>query len=460
LFKFEDILMKTLLRVIGSKPVARASPFLLFVLCMLIAGSVSAGPDDLGGETLLLKYWCNASGGTPGACKDLSALHTSIGSFVVDEISLSSDSAVQVVRLPAGVSPEDAISRYTRISCVAYAEPDSRVTLDLVPNDPRFKSDQWGARRVSAPGAWSLTTGRSGVKVAVIDTGVDYLHPDLKGSLWTNPGECGRDLRGRDKRSNGVDDDQNGLVDDWRGWNFSGDDNDPYDEHGHGTFCAGILGARGNNGIGIAGMVWRGTILPIKAFDADGTAAISTLIRSFHYADRMGARVISCSWGTKSFSRALQDVIGATRAVVVCSAGNEGVNTDVVPHYPSGFSSSNIIAVAATDPSDSLATFSNYGRKTIDIGAPGVEVISTTRGGTYAWGSGTSVAVPYASGAAALVLSRYPTLQYDQVITQVLMSVDQVRALNGKLKTEGRLNARSAVVKNPYPGPMSTPTFA
>jgi subtilisin family serine protease len=262
----------------------------------------------------------------------------------------------------------EGIAKFYGNPDVEYVEPNYRVHASTLPDDPEFTS-QWGMSIVSAPAAWDTITDASGVIIAVIDTGVDYTHRDLKANIWRNPGETACDDR--------TDDDGNGFVDDCSGWDFLDEDNDPMDDSiiSHGTHVAGIAGADGNNGRDVAGTAWRIQIMPLKFLGADGGGSIAGAIAAILYAGDMGADIINCSWGSNGFSLGLQDAIRMTPALFVCAAGNDapdgGGDTDVVPHYPSGYSEGHIISVAGTTRNDGLAFYSNFGRNSVDLGAPG-----------------------------------------------------------------------------------------
>ena len=214
---------------------------------------------------------------------------------------------------------------------------------------------------IDAPETWSFQTGAQ-VVIGVIDTGVDRTHPDLAANIWTNPGEIA---------GNGLDDDGNGYVDDVHGWDFVNGDNDPMDDHGHGTHCAGTIAGIGDNGIGVAGVCWSARIMALKFLDAGGYGTTSDAVLAVEYATANGARLTSNSWGRHGYSAALYDAIAAARdagALFIAAAGNDGVNNDLSPHYPSSYDLSDIIAVAATDRNDGLANFSCYGAASVDVG--------------------------------------------------------------------------------------------
>ncbi len=348
---------------------------------------------------------------------------------------------------------------------VAYAEPNFVVTtMATVPDDPRFP-EQWALDNtgqtggtvdadIDAPEAWDLQTGTD-IVVAVIDTGLDYNHEDIVGNVWSNPGEI---------PDNGIDDDNNGFIDDDKGWDFANNDNDPFDDNRHGTHVSGSIAAVGNNAIGVSGVNWSARIMPLKFLDATGAGTTADAISAIQYATMMGAPISSNSWGGGAFSQALYDAIqaaGAAGQLFVAAAGNDGVNTDVTPSYPASYDLDNIISVAATDADDLLATFSNFGAVTVDLGAPGVDILSTVPptatggprfpgggGGTtvsYDTLSGTSMATPHVSGVAALLLASNGSLDVAALKAAILASVDPLASLAGITVSGGRLNAYNAV---------------
>ncbi len=348
---------------------------------------------------------------------------------------------------PRGRSSSQQIaSRLSQSSIVDYVEPNYILRSNRLPNDVLF-NHQWALHNtgqlsgkagsdINAPGAWDLVTGGE-VTVAVIDTGIDQTHPDLNDNLWANPGDP----------PNGIDDDRNGWVDDVRGIDLANDDSDPFDDSGHGTHVAGIIGAEGNNGIGTTGVAWKARLISLKFLDANGEGNTADAATAIDYAVRAGARVVNASWGGPAYSYALFRAIrnAASRQVmVVAASGNEGRLADSYPEYPAAFDLPNVISVAATDTSDLLLDFSNYGPRTVDLGAPGDEIYSTvprqTSASGYASFSGTSMAAPQVSGAAALYLARTPTATSQQLRDALLQSVDPLPSLAGKTVSGGRLN--------------------
>jgi subtilisin family serine protease len=351
---------------------------------------------------------------------------------------------IEHVRL-RGMTTEEAIRRYSSDPSVEYVEPNYEITLDAVPNDPRF-GELYGLRNtgqtggtpgadIKAANAWDVFTGDPNIKIGIIDTGIDYNHPDLAANVWTNPGEI---------PGNGIDDDGNGYVDDIHGYDFVNNDGDPFDDNGHGSHCAGTIAGVGNNNIGVAGVNWQAKVVGIKFLSAAGSGSTAGAIAGVQYAIAIGVKLTSNSWGGGGFSQALLDVIndaGAAGQLFVAAAGNSSANTDVSPQYPAGYDSPYIISVAATDHNDNLASFSNFGATTVDLAAPGVNILSCQPGGGYQLLSGTSMATPHVSGVVALAMGRFPSATNLFIKQLVLSHADPKPQLAGKCVTGGRLNA-------------------
>lgn len=313
------------------------------------------------------------------------------------------------------------------------------------PGDPMFGSQyamrlpQPGIGGIDAVHAWSLTTGSTANLIAVIDTGLDLNHPEMQGNLWANPGEI---------PGNGTDDDQNGYIDDVNGWDFYNKDNNPNDGHGHGTHVAGTIAARGNNGTGVAGVCWRAKILPVKFLSDSGSGYTSDAISAVNYASRMGARLTNNSWGGGGYSQALFDAIqaaGQAGSLFVAAGGNSNSDNDARPHYPSSYNLDAIVAVAATDSNDTLAYFSNYGATGVDLAAPGMNILSLRPGGQFASLSGTSMATPHVTGAAALLLTQNPMLTNGQLKQLLLFGGDSLATLGNRVASQSRLNVYRAL---------------
>ena len=351
-------------------------------------------------------------------------------------------------------------AQYSQIPEVEYAEPNFDIELDevdnplvpILPHDPQF-NDQWalansgqrGGKKgadISATLAWATTTGTEDLVVAVLDTGVDYNHEDLAQNMWVRPSNM-----------DPYHDDELGTIDDLNGYNAIDSASDPMDDNGHGTHCAGIIGAEGENDLGIAGVNWKVQIMPLKFMSAGGFGSTKDAIEAINYViDRKKAgvnvRIISASWGSTQKSRALEDVIRKAYEndiLFVAAAGNASTNNDRTPHFPSSYDVPNVISVAALDRHDQLATFSNYGAKSVAIAAPGVEILSTWLGNQYEEKSGTSMATPVISGVAALILSENPRMSVDALRKRLMDSTDPIVALNGKTVSGGRINAEKAL---------------
>lgn len=370
-----------------------------------------------------------------------------------------------------GASVADVLAWAADTTAVASVEPDFAITTSARPNDPSF-SQLWGLSNAGGSGgvggadirataAWDVTTGSRDVVVAVIDTGIDYNHPDLAANMWRNPGEIA---------GNGIDDDGNGFVDDVYGWNFAGRTSNPFDDEGHGTHVAGTIGAVGNNGTGVTGVSWRVSLMALKFLGADGSGSTSDAVAAINYATRMrrdfGINVVATnnSWGGGGASNALRDAIaGGGRAGIlfVAAAGNEGADNNRVANYPSNYADSSIIAVAATDRADRLASFSNWGATTVDVAAPGVGILSTVPNTRYASYSGTSMATPHVAGTIALMAAANPQATAAQLKAALLSTVRPVAALRGRMVTSGVIDANTAVravaLAIPPPPPSDPP---
>ena len=352
------------------------------------------------------------------------------------------------------------VAEYSQMSAVEYVEPNFEISLEEVdgplvpifPRDPQF-NDQWalansgqrGGKQgadISATIAWATTTGTEEVVVAVLDSGVDYTHEDLAQNIWVRPASLAP-----------YQDSELGTVDDINGYNAIDNASDPMDDNGHGTHCAGIIGAEGENNLGIAGVNWKVQIMPLKFMNAGGFGTTKDAIEAINYViarkkDGVNVRIISASWGSTQRSRALEDVIRKAYEndiLFVAAAGNASTNNDRSPHFPSSYDVPNVLSVAALDRNDQLATFSNFGAKSVAIAAPGVDILSTWLGNAYEEKSGTSMATPVVSGVAALILSQNPKLGVDDLRKKLLASTDPIVALKGKTVSEGRINAAKAL---------------
>ncbi len=363
----------------------------------------------------------------------------------------------RLVKLSGGRSVAQAIQDYQGETAVAYAEPNYIVHATTIPNDPQF-SQLWGLRNtgqsvlgiagtpgadIKAEPAWTVTTGSSTVVVGVVDTGVDYTHPDLAANIWNNPGGIG------------------GCPVGTHGYNAIIRTCDPLDDNNHGTHVSGTIGAVGNNGIGVVGVNWTVSIMGLKFLSATGSGTIAGAIIAIDFAVQakiagINVRALNNSWGGGGFSQALLDEInkaGANDILFVVAAGNSSVNVDTHAFFPCSYTTaSNLICVAATDQVDGLAWFSNFGAGTVHLGAPGTSILSTVIGGLYDYFNGTSMATPHVTGAAALILSKQ-ALTVAQLKGAILNNVDPLPSLAGITVTGGRLNVCKAI-----PGCGTTPT--
>lgn len=381
---------------------------------------------------------------------------------------------------------ETVASQYASMSeDVLYAEPNFEIRLEpqpnapltkdlykrdpgvSIPNDPQF-GDQWALNNLGQDGgkdradidalkAWAVSQGSDKVVVAVLDSGVDYTHKDLIANMWLRPEAVPQYM-----------DDELGSIDDLHGFDANNVSNDvsqgsnngvlmsdPMDDNGHGTHCAGVIGAEGDNNEGIAGINWHVQIMPLKFLGRGGFGSTKNAIEAINYAiDRkskgVNVRVISASWGSTSNSKALKDAIaaaGEAGILFVAAAGNNGTDNDKRPHYPSNYDLPNVISVAALDRTDAMASFSNFGVKTVHIAAPGKDIVSTWLNDDYRGASGTSMATPHVSGVAALILSKSPKMTVAKLREKLLASVDKLPALEGRIASGGRINAAKALSK-------------
>jgi hypothetical protein len=344
---------------------------------------------------------------------------------------------IQVSR-DAGVAAEELLAVYRSRDDVEYAELNPIISIAAEPNDP-LREEQWALDTINAPAAWDTCRGDHDVVVAIIDTGVDYAHRDLQGNVWVNDVE--------QNGLAGVDDDGNGYIDDVYGYNFVNGDGDPMDDDGHGTHCAGIVAAAGDNGVDVAGVCWKARIMALKVLDADGVGSAGDAAPAVYYAVANGADVISSSWGATGGSDTLKDAIAyaySRGVVVVAAAGNDGND---VPFYPAAYP--NVLAVAATNLTDRRWSYSNYG-DWVDVAAPGESILSlipSSSGSTIprfiGSKTGTSMAAPHVSGACALLLSADPLLTCDEVQEIITTTGDPIAA--GICSSNSRLNVYEAL---------------
>ena len=351
----------------------------------------------------------------------------------------------------SGMTTEQAVAALAADPAVEYAQPNHVFRASVVPNDSGF-AGQWALRNTGQGGAyagddidavlaWNLATGDPAMKIGVIDTGIDYTHPDLAPNIWTNPGEIPDNLE---------DDDLNGYVDDVHGYDFVNGDGDPMDDHFHGTHVAGVIGAAGNNGIGMTGINWRCRMVAIKFMNSTGYGSESAAIAALQYALAVGVRLTNNSWGGMSGGQALSDAIdacGAAGQLFVNAAGNTHWNIDAVLTYPQCYPSPYIVCVASTDGRDLMSTFSCFGPTQVDLGAPGSLIWSCKPGGAYQNLNGTSMAAPHVTGVAALAWSLFPHASPLAIRSLLMSAVDTIPSMVGKVASNGRLNAYKVLTR-------------
>ncbi len=448
---------------------------LLFILTLLILAALPATssaklegtqsgvsrkqlrPEFVPGEALV-RYRSERAAKRQTQQKQLAILSADGRQLLVTVESVEGLEIVSGLRL-ARVASEDtmaAIEALKKQPDVLYAEPNYLLHLDLTPNDPRFLSGElFGLGKIGAPTAWNTTTGSSSVVVGVIDEGIDKLHPDLQANIWTNPAEIA---------GNGVDDDGNGFIDDINGYNFAGNTGTIPAEN-HASHVAGTIGAVGNNSTGVVGVNWQVRLMSLR-FIGGSSGSTADAIRASNYARQMhdlwissggtkgaNVRVLNNSYGGGGFSQSFLDAINGLNQsgiLFVAAAGNNDnapeLDNEIVPHYPGSYNAPNVIAVAATDSDDALASFSHFGATSVQLGAPGVGILSTTANNTYSFFTGTSMATPHVAGAAALLLAQNPNLTVQQLKSLLIFNGDPVSSLAGKTLTGRRLNVAKSFV--------------
>ena len=363
-------------------------------------------------------------------------------SFTSNTLSTESDlSHIYRLRLSPDADVLKIVQDLSTNPAVEYAEPDYLAHIITTPNDPEY-SNQWGLTKINAPTAWDTTTGSSNVVIAVVDAGIDTTHPDLSGQLWQNPGEIA---------DNGIDDDNNGYIDDIHGWNLVNNNADLSDNTGHGTQVAGIIAATTNNGVGIAGVCWQCRLMVVKVVQPGGVANYSDIAAGVAYAAQKGAKVINLSLGGNSDSITLKTAVAnaSSTAVIVGGAGNDNSSA---AFYPAAYDDY-VLAVAGTTSADTKVGSSNYGIW-VDVSAPGEAIRTPFSGGTYADSSGTSMAAPFVAGLAGLIRSQNPSWSANLTRAQIVNTTDNIDGVNpgyaGKLGS-GRINAQKAVTTAAVP---------
>lgn len=422
---------------------ARKAQLLVIVLASFFVISAYAGNNH---NSSIIKF------------KDSESLHkarTSSGFFQRLQVH---DEIPQLDMLVVNLSEDELSEKIMAHPLVEYVEPNRVIRLDL-PSAPGVLRDEdrglWGMEAIRANKAWKLEKGSRQTVVAISDTGIYGEHNDLQDNLWQNPGETGQDAKGRNKATNGIDDDNNGFVDDVIGWNFETDSSKPTDFHFHGTHVAGTVGAVGGNS-GIVGVSWNISLMITKFLGHHGGGTTEDAIQAIVYAADNGARVMNCSWGGDGVSQAVYDAIEYAKTkgmLIVAAAGNSAHNTDKKPHTPSSLDNDNIIAVAAMDNVDDMPSyFSNLGAQTVDLAAPGSDILSTFnprwRSGLrkqYMKLSGTSMAAPHVTGLLGLMFSARPDLTWYEAKKIIMDSVRKSPQWKGLTLSGGILDAGRAL---------------
>jgi subtilisin family serine protease len=409
------------------------------LLLSLITHASFAAPSGYASDRIIIKYKQRLSAQSNQnmlASKDLTedAKYPRLGITV-----LKTDKPSSIPKLVEELNALDSIE---------YAEPDYKLRIATTPNDPRFPElsglHNAADTDIDAPEAWGIGTGNNNIVVAVIDTGIDYNHPDLNDNIWTNPGEIPND---------NIDNDNNGYIDDIHGINAISHTGDPMDDSKHGTHIAGTIGGKGNNNLGVTGVNWNVSIIGLKFLDAQGNGRTSDAIRCLDYALTLkqrgiNIRVTNSSWGGHGYSQSLYDAfqaLGNAGILNAAAAGNNSDDNDTYPFYPASFNLDTIISVGATNNDDEFASFSNRGLNSVDLGAPGVRILSTIPGGGYASLNGTSMATPHVAGAAALLASLNPAMTPTDLKNTLMATVDPKPALKNYWISGGRLNLFNAV---------------
>ncbi len=406
--------------------------------------------------------------------QNLDWLHRQLGTRGRKLLRQAQGADLEVVKIPRG-QQKKILETLRQSGAVDYAEPDYELNALAEPNDFRFwDGSQWNLKNtgiyggtpgadIDAAVAWDTRTSAAGLVVAVVDTGVRTTHEDLQRNLWKNPGESGLDGNGINKGSNGNDDDNNGYVDDVHGINTLNHSGNVQDDYGHGTHVSAIIGATANNGVGVVGVAWEVKIMALKFLNGQGQGTISGAIECLDYARARGAKIVNASWGSYEFtSQALRDAITSLRTsgiIFVAACGNSAGNNDANPLFPASYEFDNIIAVAASNRTDTAAAYSNWGATTVDLAAPGSPVFSAWNrsDSDYVYMEGTSMAAPHVVGVAALVWAGNPAFTYQQVIAKILANTDPLPAFAGRNVSGGRLNLAKALSGTPPPPPPPPP---
>ncbi len=430
----------------------RVANILIFATT-LVSLTAAAGPKQI--DSVPGEYIVRLKAGVSLANKTM--ISQQLGNFVKSTIPSQN---IVVVKRAIFETTASAIKGLSQNPLVELVEPNYIYKINRTPDDPML-GQLWGLKNlgqndsagkpgvagvdIDAEKAWDIETGSEKMVVAVIDTGIDFNHPDLIDNLWTNEMEA--------NGKPGVDDDNNGVIDDIHGYNAISGDGTAMDDQGHGSHVSGTIGAKGNDGKGIVGINWNTRLMAVKFLDSSGSGSLEGALKAIDYATKMGAKVMSNSWGGGGFSQTLFDVIQKSNdagALFIAAAGNDGSNNDDIPTYPASYEIPNIISVAAIDNGGMKADFSNYGKRTVHVAAPGVKIYSSTGGHYDSW-SGTSMATPHVSGIAALVWSHEPSLTAAELKQRLLQTARPLATLKGKTKTGALINAYNALANQVPP---------
>ena len=402
-------------------------------LPLLLAGQGALAADSLAGACRMDQILIKPKAGISAAV--LNTFHAKVGAKARHTFATLGGS--QVIAVPAGETVAGLVAKYQASGLVEFAEPDYiGQVFSTTPNDPKYVDGTlWGLNAIDAVDGWSVLTSASNIVVAVLDTGVRYTHEDLASNMWVSP------------------------YDGSHGWNTLTQTNNPVDSSGHGTMVAGVLGAVGNNGKGVVGVAWRVQILACTCFNSLGLGTVSDVVTCLTYAQTNGARIVNASWGFTN-SMTLSNAVSSLRdagIIVVAACGNSATNIDLSPAYPASYPLDNVVSVASLSRTNTLSATSNYGATNVDLAAPGDGIYSTfaATDSYYYTLSGTSLAAPYVTGALALMLAKYPTENYQQIIQRLLNATDPLPALAGKCVTGGQLDLRKALNPDIW---LSSPT--
>lgn len=438
----------------------RASKVAVICLTLFGVNTFAAQPEAVPGEYIVkLK--------STYAVSSVSILSQQLGAYIKSTIP---GQDIVVVKRPVFETPESVINLMSQNPLVEIVEPNFIYHISKVPNDPLF-GKLWGMQNtgqadsenkvgiagvdIGAVQAWDIETGSKNTVVAVIDTGINYNHPDLKDNIWVNDVEL--------KGQAGVDDDNNGVVDDIYGANFvesTKPTGDNMDDHGHGSHCSGTIGGHGDDGQGIVGVSWNVRIMGVKFLSKDGSGSLEGALQAIDYATKMGAKILSNSWGGGNYSETLKQAIQRANdagAIFIAAAGNESNDNDVNPSYPATYDVPNVLSVAAIDNKGKMASFSNYGKTKVHVAAPGVNIYSSITGVGYDSWSGTSMATPHVSGMAALLLSHEPTLTAQQMKERIITTALPTAGTRGKVQS-GLVNAYAMLTNTPPPADPNNPS--